>query len=450
MREASAMKTNPNTTHQRPRFGALRKWLPAGALALSGLFTGALAHAAASSADASLVKRGEYLARAADCIACHTSNKAQPYAGGVPFNLPFGTIYSTNITPDKTYGIGSLSDADFIGAVREGKSKDGKRLYPAMPYTSYTQLTDDDILAIRAYLRTIAPVGKPAPANTLGFPFNQRWAMVFWNLFNFDSGRFQPDPAKSAEWNRGAYLVGALAHCQECHTPRNFMQGLSSKSLAGAQLGNWTAYNVTPDPVAGIGGWSDAELIAYLRYGAAPGVANAAGPMAEVVENSTRFLSDQDLKAMATYLRTVPAQNNGAQGATQPRYGWGSPIQSVTALRSQPLTVLGGGGVADGRTLYNANCASCHGWQGTGVGGKDAGAYPSLMHNSSVGAPNADNLTMVVLHGVSRETNHGHMSMPAFEGELSDAEVATLVNFVTTQFGNPAATTDAAKVAKMR
>lgn len=427
-----------NKTTLRRRFGALLKWLPASALALGGV-----AHAD----DAALVKRGEYLTRAADCIACHTSNKAVPFAGGVPFNLPFGTIYSTNITPDKTFGIGSLSDADFISAVREGQSKDGKRLYPAMPYTSYTQLTDADVLAIRAYLRTVAPVGRPVPGNTLGFPFDQRWAMVFWNLFNFSSDRYQPDPARSAEWNRGAYLVGALAHCQECHTPRNFMQGLSSKSLAGAQLGGWTAYNITPDPRAGIGGWTDDEMTAYLRDGMAPGKANAAGPMAEVVENSTRFLTPEDLKAMVTYLRTVPAQSDGA---TQPRYGWGSPIQSVTALRNRPLTVLGTGGGADGRTLYNTNCASCHGWQGTGVGGSDAGAYPSLLHNTTVGAANADNLTMVVLHGMSRQTNAGHIAMPAFAGELSDSEVATLVNFVTTQFGNPSATTTAGKVTKMR
>ncbi|WP_371884087.1 cytochrome c [Caballeronia sp. S22] len=432
-----------NNTRPLGRVAALLKWLPASAFSLCGLTISGLAQAD----DAALVKRGEYLAGAADCIACHTSNKAAPFAGGVPFELPFGTIYSTNITPDSTHGIGALSDADFISAVREGKSKDGKRLYPAMPYTSYTQLSDDDVLAIRAYLRTVAPVNKSAPANALSFPFNQRWAMVFWNLFNFSSGRFKPDPARSADWNRGAYLVGALGHCQECHTPRNFMQGLSSKSLAGAQLGNWTAYNITSDGNGGVGGWTDAELTSYLRDGVAPGKANAAGPMAEVVQNSTRFLTPADLKAMVIYLRTVPAQGDGA---TQPRYSWGSTIQSVTALRNRPLTVLGTGGTADGRTLYNANCASCHGWPGTGVGGSDPGAYPSLLHNTAVGAANADNLTMVVLRGVSRRTNAGHVAMPAFAGELSDSEVATLVNFVTTQFGNPSGTTTAEKVAKMR
>jgi mono/diheme cytochrome c family protein len=425
-------------TIQRGAVARLLKWLPAGVLAFGGL-----AHAD----DAAQLKRGEYLARAADCIACHTSNKAQPFAGGVPFETPFGTIYSTNITPDQTVGIGALTDDEFIGAVREGKSKDGKRLYPAMPYTSYTQLTDDDVLAIRAYLRTVKPVALPAPANNLSFPFNQRWAMAFWNLFNFKSGRFQPDPSKSAEWNRGAYLFGALEHCQECHTPRNFMQGLSSRAFAGAPLGNWRAYNITSDANAGVGGWSDADLTAYLRDGAAPGKANAAGPMAEVVENSTRYLSDDDLKAMVAYWRDVPAQNDGE---TRPRFGWGSPVQSVTAIRGQALMKLGASGPADGRTLYNGNCASCHGWQGTGIGGSASGAYPGLLHNTAVGAASADNLAMVVLHGVSRQTNRTHVSMPAFAGQLSDADVATLVNFVASQFGNPAATITADKVAKMR
>ncbi|WP_208449131.1 cytochrome c [Burkholderia anthina] len=427
-----------NPTRQRGSFAALLSWLPVGALVLAGV-----AHAD----DTAQIKRGEYLARAADCIACHTSSPTEPYAGGVPFNLPFGTIYSTNITPDKANGIGSLSDAEFVSAVREGRSKDGKRLYPAMPYTSYTQLTDDDVLSIRKYLNTVKPVAKPAPQNTLSFPFNQRWAMMFWNVFNFRSGRFQPDPGKSAEWNRGAYLVGALAHCQECHTPRNFTQGLSNQFLAGGSLGDWTAYNITSDRVAGIGGWSEAELAEYLRDGVVPGRANAAGPMAEVVENSTRFLTDADLKAMATYLRGVPAIG---KGEAKPRDAWGSPILSVTAIRNRPPMITGAGGPADGRTLFNGNCASCHGWQGLGVGGNAPGAYPSLVHNSAVGASNADNLTMVVLHGVNRQTNHGQVSMPGFAEQLTDREVAALVNFVTTQFGNPVATIAPEQVAKKR
>ena len=405
----------------------------------------ASAHAANNT---DLVQRGEYLARAADCIACHTSNKSQPYAGGVPFPTPFGTIYSSNISPDKEHGIGTLTEAEFIGAVREGVSKGGKHLYPAMPYTSYTQMTDDDVKAIRAYLLTVKPMAINPPANTMPFPFNQRWTMMFWNWINLSSGRYKADPSKSVEWNRGAYLAGPLAHCQECHTPRNITMGLSGKMLAGAQLGNWSAYNITSDKVAGVGGWSDAELAAYLRDGAAHGKANAAGPMGEVVENSTRFLTTPDVNALVTYLRSVPGRNDGS---AKPRYGWGTPVTSVTNLRGLPATLYGNNQAIDGKALYNGNCASCHGWSGAGIGGAaDAGAYPSLLHNTAVGAATADNLTMVVLNGVSRQTNQTHVMMPGFANQLNDKEVASLVNYIGTQFGNPAATVTAEQVAKKR
>lgn len=408
-----------------------------------------LASMAAYAADSStLIQRGEYLARAADCIACHTANPKQPYAGGVGFPTPVGIIYSSNISPDRQHGIGALTEAEFISAVREGVAKDGKRLYPAMPYTSYTQMSDDDVKAIRAYLMTVKPMASAPPANTLPFPFNQRWTMRFWNWINFSSGRFKADPSKSVEWNRGAYLAGPLAHCQECHTPRNMTMGLSSKLLAGAQLGEWSAYNITADKVSGVGGWTDAELTAYLRDGAAHGKANAAGPMAEVVENSTRFLTPDDLKALVSYLRTVPERGDGS---SKPRYAWGTPVASVVNLRGKPGALSSNGKVADGKELYNGNCASCHGWSGNGIGGaSDQSAYPSLLHNTAVGAAGADNLTMVVLHGVSRETNHGHVMMPGFANQLNDQEVAALVNFVSTQFGNPAATVKPEQVAKKR
>jgi len=405
---------------------------------------------AATDANVSQLQRGEYLTKAADCIACHTANKERPFAGGVPFATPFGTVYSTNISPDEQHGIGTFSDADFIGAVREGISKGGKRLYPAMPYTSYTQLSDDDILAIRAYLKTVKPIASDPPKNTLPFPFNQRWTLMFWNVLNFTDGRFKPDASKSAEWNRGAYLVTALGHCQECHTPRNFMEGLSSKSLAGAQLGNWNAYNITPDKVAGIGSWSDADIMAYLRDGAAPGKANAAGPMAEVVENSMRFMTPDDLHAMAVFLKSVPAQSAGASADGQSRFDQGSALTSVTDIRGKLPIVPLAGLPADGKTLFVANCASCHGAKGEGIGGSALGNYPSLVHNSVTGASNAKNLTMVILNGVSRQTNQAHVVMPQFGEELSDSEIATLVNFVNKQFGNAAVTTTAAEVKKLR
>lgn len=397
-------------------------------------------------ADEEMVKRGEYLTRAADCLACHTANKSKPYAGGVPFETPFGTIYSTNITPDAVNGIGGLSEADFIGAVREGVSANGKRLYPAMPYPSYTQLSDVDIKAIRAYMLTVKPVAQSTPSNQLSFPFNQRSLMVAWNLFNFDSGRYVSNPGKSDAWNRGAYLANALGHCGECHTPRNFTQGSSNKTFAGGQAGQWQAYNITSDPLAGIGGWSDEELIRYIGTGATAGKASASGPMAEVIENSTRYLPHEELKALVTYLRDIPARNDGE---TRARFTFGNPIESVGNIRGKAVGQPVDPTLA-GAQLYSGNCASCHGWQGSGVGANAPGAHPSLMQHSAVGATNPANLAMVILHGVHRETDGTHTLMPGFADQLKDAEITTLVNFITRQFGNPQTTIDEQAVAKMR
>src|SRR5258707_6079754 len=223
---------------------------------------------AAASSD--LVKRGEYLARAGDCIACHTADKSRPFAGGLPINTPFGTIYTPNITPDPDTGIGNWNDAAFLRAMHEGVGKSGERLYPAFPYPEYTKVTDRDVLAIRAYLNTLVPIHYTPPRNDLKFPFNQRWLMLFWNMFNFTEGRFVPDPKQSAEWNRGAYLVEGLAHCEECHTPRNFMQGLkTSARFAGETQAGWHAFNITPDKNSGIGTWSNEEVAAYLSTGVA-------------------------------------------------------------------------------------------------------------------------------------------------------------------------------------
>ncbi|HTC17857.1 MAG TPA: cytochrome c, partial [Stellaceae bacterium] len=261
----------------------------------------------ASLAKASVIARGEYLARAADCMVCHTSEGGKPYAGGLGFKLPFGTLYSTNITPDKETGIGNYSDQDFLAAVHRGTRRDGARLYPAMPYTSYTYITDADALAIKAYLFSLAPVRAAAPENTLAFPFNQRWAMNFWSiLFNPDT-RFEPDTSKSPEWNRGAYLAEALAHCGECHTPRNLAFALDNrKKFAGALTAGWRAFNISSDKTTGVGTWSDDELASYLSTGHAIGHGTASGPMGEAVDESFSQLAPEDIKALVTYLRTVP------------------------------------------------------------------------------------------------------------------------------------------------
>jgi mono/diheme cytochrome c family protein len=394
-------------------------------------------------AGAALIKRGEYLARAGDCVACHTADKARPFAGGLPITTPFGTIYTPNITSDPDTGIGRWTDADFLRAMHEGIGKSGERLYPAFPYAEYTKVTDTDVLAIRAYLNTLAPIHYAPPRNELSFPFNQRWLMVFWNMTNFKEGRFIPDPQKSAEFNRGAYLIEGFAHCEECHTPRNVTQGLkTSERFSGAELSGWHAYNITSDKNAGIGAWTDDELTQYLATGAAHGRANAAGPMADVVQNSTQYLSPEDLRSMVAYLRAVPALGGGD---TRPRDSFGKPAsQDVTAMRGTAISGI------NGAQLFIANCASCHNWTGEGRGGNAKGAYPSLIHNSVVGASAANNLTMVMLHGVNRETKGATVFMPSFADELNDAQIAAVSNYVTKTFGNPQSTTSADQVAKLR
>jgi mono/diheme cytochrome c family protein len=398
--------------------------------------------AGAASTDADLVKRGEYLTRVGDCMACHTVDKSRPFAGGLPLSTPFGTLYTPNITPDPDTGIGRWTDVEFLRAMQEGIGKEGEHLYPAFPYTEYTRVAESDLLAIRAYLKTLTPIHYTPPRSDLRFPFNQRWLMFFWKLFNFHEGRFVPDPKQSPQWNRGAYLVEGLAHCEECHTPRNVMQGLkSSDRFSGEVQAGWRAFNITPDKAGGIGNWSDDDLVHYLATGVAPGRANAAGPMADVVANSTQYMTPDDLRSIALYLRSVPAV---AGGLTRARDQWGHPADDVKRLRGARVTGV------DGAQLFVANCASCHNWTGQGIGGTAPLAYPSLIHNSAVGAPDADNLAMVILHGVNRQTKDADVMMPGFGDDLNDDQIAALTNYVTQHFGNPKATVTAGEIGKLR
>ncbi|HET6839173.1 MAG TPA: cytochrome c, partial [Bradyrhizobium sp.] len=307
----------------------------------------------AALAQASLVERGAYLARAADCLVCHTAEDGKEYAGGLGFKLPFGTLYSTNITPDKDTGIGNYSDQDFLNAVHRGTRRDGARLYPAMPFASYTYMTDADALAIKAYLFSLPPVHAPSPANTLRFPFDQRWAMSFWSaLFNRDE-RFAPDTSKSPEWNRGAYLVEALAHCGECHTPRNPAFALNNREkFAGAVTAGWRAFNISSDKATGIGSWSDDDLASYLSIGHATGHGTASGPMGEAVEYSLSQLAPEDIRAVVVYLRSVPATP--------------STDLPATLAPPAPASHKDGGGPPDprGKMVFEGACVSCHEWTG--------------------------------------------------------------------------------------
>jgi mono/diheme cytochrome c family protein len=269
---------------------------------------------------AALIERGEYLARAADCAACHTSPNGKPFAGGVPFKLPFGTIHSTNVTPDRETGIGGWSDDDFVRALHRGIAPSGHYLYPAFPYTFFTAMSHDDALAIKAYLFSLPPQRVANKENHVRFPFNQRWGMAFWNLAFLRDRRFAPDPAQSAAVNRGAYLATALGHCGECHTPRNLAFGTESgREFAGDALEGWRAYNITSDKRLGIGAWSDAQLAGFLSSAHAQGRGSAAGPMAEAVENSLQYLTSEDISALVAYLRTVAAQTGGVNTASAPR-----------------------------------------------------------------------------------------------------------------------------------
>jgi mono/diheme cytochrome c family protein len=389
----------------------------------------------AALAQASLVERGAYLARAADCSACHTTQGGKEYAGGLGFKLPFGTLYSTNITPDKETGIGNYSDQDFLGAVHRGIRRDGARLYPAMPFTSYTYMTDADALAIKAYLFSLPPVRASIPANTLTFPFNQRWSMIFWSaLFNPDR-RFEPDTSKSPEWNRGAYLTEAMAHCGECHTPRNLGFALNNRQkFAGAVTAGWRAFNISSDKNTGVGAWSDDDLVSYLSIGHADGHGTASGPMGEAVDHSLSHLAQQDIRAVVAYLRTVPAT--------------ASPDLPATLAPPAPASHRDGRGTQDprGKMVFEGACVSCHGWTGE----SPISPFATLTGAWAVNDPSAANVAQIVISGTKRSTPPGAISMPAFGSSHSDAEIAAVANYVTARFGSKASRITAQDVAELR
>jgi mono/diheme cytochrome c family protein len=383
-------------------------------------------------ANADLITRGEYLARAADCSACHTSDRGQAYAGGRGFVLPFGTLYSTNITPDKETGIGNYSDADFLRAMHQGVAPGGKRLYPAMPYPSYTYMTDADALAIKAYLFSLPPTRATPPPNALAFPFNQRWLMAVWSAALSPDKRFAANSTHSAQWNRGAYLAEAMAHCGECHTPRTLAFSLDQRrKYAGSKQAGWRAYNITADQQTGIGGWSAEQVAQYMSHGHTQGRGTAGGPMGEAVEQSLRYLTPGDVEALVTYVKSVP------------------PIVSrdLPAVKELPAPSLHSEGLAvaydpRGKQIFEGACVSCHGW---------SGLSPVLENATIVGAravndPSAVNVVQVVLAGTNRPGVH----MPGFGSAYSDGEVAAVANYVTARFGARASTVTDTDVRKLR
>ena len=409
-----------------------------------GLLVGAMQTARADDT----LERGRYLSVAADCVACHTNpEQGKPYAGGYAIASPLGEIWASNITPSKSHGIGTYSEADFAKAVREGVRKDGAHLYPAMPYTSYAKLTDEDVHALYVYfMQGVAPVDEEAHTTELPFPFSVRSSMAVWNLLFLDKTPFKPDPAKNAQWNRGAYLVEGLAHCSSCHSPRGLMmQEVGGKAFAGGSLGDWYAPNITSHPISGIGGWTDDELATYLKTGRVAGKGQAGGGMAEAVSNSLSRLRDDDISAIVTYLRTVPAVAD--KDATRAAFAWGD----ATAAPGEPAIRGTDAPIASGAVLYSGLCASCHGSRGEGS--KD-GYYPSLVHNSTVGMVRPQNLVATIIGGIDRDVDGEHVLMPHFsEGSyvqaLSDADVAAVATYVRTTFG-PGDQVTEAQVASIR
>jgi mono/diheme cytochrome c family protein len=374
------------------------------------LIASALVAATASAQADDLVSKGEYLTRAADCAACHTVPGGGMFAGGRVFVLPMGTVYAPNITPDPKTGIGGYSDDDWLRMLQKGVGRDGRHLYPAMPYPTYTKMSREDALAIKAYLFSLKPVETQTPDAIMKFPYDQRWGLTFWNLINAPDRRLEPDTSKSGAWNRGAYLVEALGHCGDCHTPRNFMLGLKdSKAFAGANQVGWLAYNLSSDKNVGLGGWSDAQLTEYLSTGQAPGRGPASGPMAEVIEYSLRYLTPDDIKAMVAYLRDRPAQPDGPPA-----------VQGVSAAPSPD---------ALGANLYYQACAGCHLPDGKGR----QSPWAALGGAHSLGDVSGTNLVQVLAHGTQMETNQGLVFMHSFTGGYSDRELAAIANYTIGQ-----------------
>jgi mono/diheme cytochrome c family protein len=385
-----------------------------------------------------LIARGEYLARAADCAACHDAPRGQRFAGGVAFKLPFGTIYSSNISPDRETGIGNWSDNDFVRALHRGIAKNGTYLYPAFPYTSYSAMSREDAVAIKAYLFSLPPVQAPPRPNTLSFPFNQRWTMAFWNLAFLDARRFKNDPDLTVEENRGAYLATALGHCGECHTPRNIAFATSSRrQFAGAMIEGWHAYNISSDSNFGVGAWSDRQISDYLKSGHAESRGSAAGPMGEAVGNSLQYLTPSDTAALVSYLRTVKPQ----PGIPGNEVGF---LATKRAYAEEP-------GPEDrddslGKRLFEANCTGCHLWNGEGRQTK----YAALEGSRAVSDSRGTNLVQALLAGADLRTVDPAAFMPALGRGFTNTEIAAMSNYLIHRFGGKTGQVTADEVQQSR
>jgi mono/diheme cytochrome c family protein len=374
------------------------------------------------------IQRGRYLAIAGDCGSCHTVPESnQPFAGGRPIETPFGVVVGANITPDPETGIGAWSDELFVRALREGKGHNGQLLYPAMPYPYYTKLTESDALAIRAYLNTVKPVRNAVVSNKLPFPFDVREGMTAWNAIYFRNGEFKPDPTKSAEWNRGAYLVEGLGHCGACHTPKTTLGGdEGERAFQGYALQGWFAPNITNDSERGLGGWSVADIAAYLKNGHNPTTAST-GIMGEEITLSSSQMTDADLTAIATYLKDLPGQ---------------TPSPSAAVSASDPKMVAGG-------AIYADECSACHGMDGKGV----PYLFPSLAGSPNVRSADPTSLIRVLIEGARSVATGGEPTgpgMPSFAWKLTDDQAAAVLTYIRDSWGASALAVDPRQVEQVR
>jgi mono/diheme cytochrome c family protein len=384
---------------------------------------------APQSFDPALVKRGRDLASIGNCNDCHTLRGGKAFAGGLPVPTPFGTIYSSNITPDAETGIGRWSEAAFRRAMRSGVNRDGQHLYPTFPYDHFTNVTDADDQALYAYLMTRTPVRAPARANQLSFPLDQRFMIAGWKLLFLRHGTYQPDNTQSAEWNRGAYLVEGLAHCGSCHTPRNALGAeRASAQFAGGDVDNWHAYAInaqSPAPVP----WDADALFVYLRNGWHPDHGVARGPMAEVVSNLSQ-VAPSDIRAIATYMAGV----FGAPTPDRKRRG-----DEVLAQAKSPALQASQADAA-GAAIYAAACATCH---ETGRALPYGGVNLAL--STAIAGPDPRNVANIVLSGVRPVEGERSPIMPAFANSMNDSQIADLLRYLRSRFSNQPAWTGVEK-----
>lgn len=383
---------------------------------------------AAQLSDPAIIAKGKYMAQAGDCVSCHTASNGKPFAGGRAITTPFGTLFTPNITPDATTGLGKWSFDDFWQALHYGKGRQGQLLYPAFSYTSFTRVKKDDAVALFAYLKSLEPVRRQDLKPQLDFPFSIRKTLYAWRALYFTPGVYQPDTTQSPQWNRGAYLVKGLGHCNECHTERNSLGAMNQDTLlSGGTIPaqGWYAPDLSMKPGGGLEGWTRQDIVELLKTGTSSRGA-VFGPMADVVRNSTQHLTDADLNAIAVYLDSLPARATKHVEATAKAANY-----------------------AAGKQVFEKNCAACHGSKGQGA---DA-IYPPLAGNSTVIEPTGISAIRSVLLGGFPPATAGNpqpYSMPPYAPTLSDDEVAAVVNYIRQSWGNMATPVQAVDVKKYR